>query len=118
MALPVLTYMAISYEIHILSYKIRSHITFFVHYLSILCHWQTFLHNKKMYYLIYSMTLIIPGVYLFWTYLTKNHDYFVKRNIPFVRPYPIIGSLFPITILRKSLPSWLESLSQEFRPKK
>lgn len=41
--------------------------------------------------------------WLFYLYLTSNHDYWKKRGIPYVKPLPIFGNLKDALLCRKNL---------------
>lgn len=65
---------------------------------------------------IYWAFFILPILALLWKYLTKDHDFFKQLGIPFVKPYPFVGSLVQIMLFKKSTPDWLIFLSKKFKP--
>lgn len=43
------------------------------------------------------LAVMLPvAVYLAFRWSTACYDYFKKRNIPFVRPYPFFGAMWPV----------------------
>ncbi|GBN34034.1 hypothetical protein AVEN_6283-1 [Araneus ventricosus] len=41
--------------------------------------------------------LVITSTLLFYWYSTRNFDYWSKRNVPFVKPIPFLGSVYAYT---------------------
>ncbi|KAG8176913.1 hypothetical protein JTE90_018696, partial [Oedothorax gibbosus] len=45
-----------------------------------------------------TTTLLIgasTAILLYW-YATRNHDYWKKRGVPFVKPYPLFGNTLDV----------------------
>lgn len=67
-------------------------------------------------FLIFAL-LAAPCLVLLWKYLTKNHDFFLIRGIPFEKPLPFIGSLAPIIFQFESNMDWMLGLASKYRGK-
>ncbi|GFU35055.1 cytochrome P450 3A25 [Nephila pilipes] len=50
--------------------------------------------------LVTPLLILVCSVLFFW-YSTRNFDYWKKRNVPFVKPYPFVGSV--VENMRKPL---------------
>lgn len=50
-----------------------------------------------------SLLLAIVGVvYVLYKWLTRNHDYFLKKEIPFEKPLPIFGNFLGFLLQKES----------------
>lgn len=67
--------------------------------------------------LLLIIALVVPTLYLLWKYLTKNHDYFKTRGIPYETPIPFLGNLGPIIFQQESYIDWLLNLGIKYREK-
>lgn len=47
--------------------------------------------------------LVIAAVWLFYKWLTSGYDYFAKQGVPFVKPYPFVGSLLGPMLQKESV---------------
>ncbi|GFQ91087.1 hypothetical protein TNCT_5271 [Trichonephila clavata] len=60
--------------------------------------------------------LILIGTILLYWYSVRNFDYWKKRNVPYVKPYPFVGSV--VENMRKftrKLVAWETDESIHFR---
>ncbi|XP_021001498.1 cytochrome P450 3A8-like isoform X2 [Parasteatoda tepidariorum] len=48
-----------------------------------------------------AIVAVLVSILLYW-YSTRNHDYWKKRGIPYVKPYPLLGS-HPALVRKKNL---------------
>ncbi|XP_066251814.1 cytochrome P450 6k1-like [Euwallacea similis] len=55
-----------------------------------------------------ALTLILP--YLF---LTRNFDYWKKRNVYYIKPIPLFGNLLPVFRMKQILAEWLADLTKK-----
>jgi hypothetical protein len=46
-------------------------------------------------------TFLVGGV--LYLYLTRTHDYWKKRGVPYVKPLPVVGNLKDAALNRKAL---------------
>lgn len=66
------------------------------------------------------MDFIIPTILIctvslaLYKYLTNNFDYWKKRNVPYVKPLPLIGNFWDILTLKLSIGHYLEKLYKQF----
>lgn len=52
---------------------------------------------------IMFLFIAIAVVYVLYKWLTKNHDYFLKRGIPGDKPLPIFGNFLSFMLQRETL---------------
>ncbi|KAJ9598725.1 hypothetical protein L9F63_010595 [Diploptera punctata] len=45
-----------------------------------------------------SVIFIAASVLVIYVFGTRNHDYYKKRNVAYVKPYPFVGNLWPIVL--------------------
>ena len=51
-----------------------------------------------------AITIFLLGVViLLYVYLTRTHDYWRKRGVPYVKPLPLFGNLMDTMLIRKPL---------------
>jgi hypothetical protein len=48
-------------------------------------------------------TFLLGGVGLLYLYLTRTHDYWRKRGVPYVKPLPVFGNLKDAVLAKKTL---------------
>jgi hypothetical protein len=48
-------------------------------------------------------TVLLGGVGLLYLYLTRTHDYWRKRGVPYVKPLPVFGNLKDSMLATKTL---------------
>nr|CAD7440776.1 unnamed protein product [Timema bartmani] len=54
-------------------------------------------------------------ILLLYFVVSRGHDFFSKRNVPYLRPLPILGNMGALVFRRKSFGELLESLYIEFK---
>ncbi|KAF5308481.1 hypothetical protein FQR65_LT06145 [Abscondita terminalis] len=64
-----------------------------------------------MYYVVAWLVLLFV-VFCYW-YFTKEHNYWRKRNVQFIEPYPIIGNIYSVITEKESIGEFLHSLYEK-----
>ncbi|XP_063706634.1 probable cytochrome P450 9f2 [Culicoides brevitarsis] len=59
--------------------------------------------------------LIFPIILLFYFYVKRKYSYFEERNVPFVKPVPLIGNMFLPVLKGESIVEAFVKLATEFR---
>ncbi|XP_046964438.1 cytochrome P450 6B7-like [Vanessa cardui] len=59
-------------------------------------------------------TAIFAAIYLLYYYLTKNHDYWKKRNVPHLKPTLLFGNYKEYIFLRKYSPKVAQEICRKF----
>lgn len=66
---------------------------------------------KMALYLVVACVLLI---YVLKYFLTKNHDYWSKRNVPHLKPLPLFGNHIETLLLKKHPAEVAREISQQF----
>lgn len=68
-----------------------------------------------MAFLIYAVILILT--YIFYKWVTKDHDYFEKKGVKFMKSFPILGSSQNLIRSKRSFPeailNWYNTFTDE-----
>lgn len=59
---------------------------------------------------INTLVLLATCLFLLYKLLTYNHDYWKKRNVPYIIPIPPFGNCYPIASFKKSIGEHLTDL--------
>lgn len=57
--------------------------------------------------------LALIFVFVLYKYLTRNFSYWKKKQVPYVKPYPLIGNFFDILTFRKTFGHYFAELYNE-----
>ncbi|KYM76793.1 Cytochrome P450 9e2 [Atta colombica] len=60
--------------------------------------------------MIYIIVLLIAGILSLYYLLFKDLNYFKKHGIPYVKPFPIVGSMKSTFLRRESIPDFIKSV--------
>ncbi|PSN50995.1 hypothetical protein C0J52_08595 [Blattella germanica] len=63
---------------------------------------------------VLSFTVIIVCLYVIYRYVTKNDDYFKKRNVPYLKPTFYIGNVLPVLTKKRSTTEHIIWLYNQF----
>jgi hypothetical protein len=64
------------------------------------------------------LSLIAIVLVLFYKYLTRTHDYWKEKGVIFLKPYPIVGSLWKITSRQEHMCVFFMRLARKFKGQK
>lgn len=59
------------------------------------------------------LALLSLASVLFYRYMTKYHDHFKKRGIPFKKPVFVLGSLWEVVIKKKNIIDIVKNIYEE-----
>lgn len=62
--------------------------------------------------------LLVLAIFLFYKYATRNENYFLDRNVAFIKPVFFIGSAAPVVFGQESFPDYHTRIHLEFWPRK
>lgn len=54
-----------------------------------------------------TFVLLLTVIFLLYKFLTRNYDYFKKRNVPYNEPIPLFGNFLPVLTFRKTIGEYL-----------
>lgn len=57
---------------------------------------------------------VVTILFLVYKWLTVNHDYFTKLDLPFAKPTILFGSWSDIILCKKPIPEVINELYKEF----
>lgn len=60
-----------------------------------------------------TLVLILTVLLLVYKLATKNLDYWAKRNVPHIKPYPVFGNFFPVISFKKCIGDYLHEVYQQ-----
>lgn len=61
------------------------------------------------------LSLIVITLVLFYKYLTRSFDYWKEKDVVFLKPYPIVGSLWKITSRQEHMSVFFMRLARKFK---
>lgn len=53
-----------------------------------------------MHAFVYTLLLLIFALFLVYKHVTRNFDYWKKRNIPFIKPIPLFGNFYEVCTVK------------------
>ncbi|KAK7580778.1 hypothetical protein V9T40_001407, partial [Parthenolecanium corni] len=70
--------------------------------------------------MIYALlvTPLLVAVWAFYTYLTRNFNYWRRRNVPGPKPIPIFGNIQDIALLRLTQAECLQNIYRQYQNEK
>lgn len=63
-----------------------------------------------MYWLVNSFLLVVFLVYVLHLYLSRHYDYWLKRNVPFIKPKPFVGNLMDVLLQKYNMSGFFEKI--------
>lgn len=70
----------------------------------------SFVFHLKMYPLICTVSLLLIFLVLLYKHVTRNFDYWSKRNVPFIKPVPFLGNFYEVCTLKKVMGEFIANL--------
>ncbi|XP_066150434.1 cytochrome P450 6k1-like [Euwallacea fornicatus] len=61
----------------------------------------------------FTLALLALALIFAYLYLTRNFDYWKKRNVYYIKPIPLFGNLLPVFGMRQILAEWLGDLTKK-----
>ncbi|XP_044750511.1 cytochrome P450 6k1-like [Coccinella septempunctata] len=63
-----------------------------------------------MYWFVEILLLILFLLYLVHLYISRNFDYWRKRNVPFIKPSPFVGNLMDVILHKYDMAGFFEKI--------